>query len=250
MPAQPGIFAAGAAPSRGALQAAQARLLQDKTLQFHLSQAAPLPKTEAPGWLKWLVDLIGAIAPFLVWVFWGCIVLGILALVVFIVLEIARTRWPERFKRTPKAAPPVEWRPEAAVARALLEEADKLAAEGRYAEAARLLLHRSIEDIEGRRPRLVRPAFTAREIAGLDDLPAAARSTFSFIADVVERSLFGGRDVDATGFAACRQAYRDFAFPGAWALARRPPAGATPRSSRPAPASSWPWSGFSPSRRS
>jgi hypothetical protein len=111
----------------------------------------------------------------------------------------------------------VDWRPTEAAARALLEDADKLAAAGRYAEAARLLLHRSIEDIEGRRPKLVRPAFTAREIAELDDLPAAARATFSFIAGIVERSLFGGRDVDAAGFAECRQAYESFAFPGAWA---------------------------------
>jgi hypothetical protein len=218
LPAQPGLFAAGAAPSRGALLAARARLLQDKTLQFHLSVAPPQPKVATPGWLKWLADVIGALGHLLGWVFWGCVLMGLVALLAFIVLEVARARWPERFKRKPKTrAAPVDWRPEAAVARALLEEADRLAAEGHYAAAARLLLHRSIEDIEGRRPMLVRPAFTAREIAGLDDLPAAARATFSFIAGIVERSFFGGRDVDAAGFAECRQAYESFAFPGAWA---------------------------------
>lgn len=216
--AQPGLFAAGAAPSRAALKAAQARLLQDKSLQFHLAIQAPPPKTETPGWLKWLAEVLGHLGQALSWAFWSLVLLGAAAIVAFIAIEIARTRWPGllKRKRAPRPAP-VDWRPDATVARALLAEADRLASEGRYAEATRLLLHRSIEDIESRRPRLVRPAFTAREIARLEDLPAAARQTFSDIAEVVERSLFGGRDVDAGGFAACRRAYEDFAFPGAWA---------------------------------
>jgi hypothetical protein len=103
------------------------------------------------------------------------------------------------------------------VARALLEEADALAAVGRYAEAVRLILHRSIEDIEGRRPRLVKPAYTAREIGRLTDIPQNARDVFVGIAGVVEKSFFGGQALDADGFAACRKAYERFAFPGAWA---------------------------------
>src|SRR3546814_13432258 len=39
---------------------------------------------------------------------------------------------------------------EAGPARALLTEADALAAEGRFAEPAHLLLHRSVADLEGR----------------------------------------------------------------------------------------------------
>lgn len=80
----------------------------------------------------------------------------------------------------------------------------------------RLILHRSIEEIDDRRPRLVRPAFTAREIGRLDDIPQSARATFAAIAAVVEHSLFGGRPVDAAAFAACRRAYAAFALPGAW----------------------------------
>lgn len=216
--AQPGLFSEGAEPSRAALKAAQDRLLQDKTLQFHLGVAAPPPKTETPEWLKWLANVLAQLGHALSWVFWAAVILGVALIVAFIVLEIARTRWPDLFKRRRKPRlRPVDWRPEAAVARALLAEADELAAGGRYAEAARLLLHRSIEDIESHRPRLVRPAFTAREIALLEGLPAAARKTFAFIAEIVERSFFGGREVDADGFAACRRAYEDFAFPGAWA---------------------------------
>ena len=63
----------------------------------------------------------------------------------------------------------------------------------------------------------MKPAFTAREIGRLSDIPEAARATFSAIAGVVEHSFFGGRDIDAAAFTACRRAYETFAFPGAWA---------------------------------
>jgi hypothetical protein len=217
--AQGGVFAAGAAPSREALQAAQARLMADKTLQFTFAKSPPPPELKpTPGWLKALEAFLSGVGGVMNWVFWGGVALIVALILYFVIREILRARWPERFKRPPKAAPAEpEWRPEAAVARALLDEADRLAAEGRYAEAVHLILYRSIEDIQGHRPALVRPAFTTREIAGLDGLPSAARSTFQTIAHVVEHSFFGGRDVDAAGFSECRQAYEHFAFPGAWA---------------------------------
>ena len=219
MPAHGSLFAAGAAPSREALRAAQSRLMHDKALQFQFTAAPPEPKVETPGWLKALEQFLATLSHGLAWVFWGGVALAAALLVAFILLEIARTRWPDLLKRkpTPKAAAPADWRPDLAVARALLEEADKLAAEGRYGEAAHLLLYRSIEEIEGRRPRLLRPALTAREIAGLDGVPAAARPMFARIADAVERSFFGGRALDAAGFSECRRAYEAFAFAGAWA---------------------------------
>jgi hypothetical protein len=217
--AQGGVFAAGVAPTREALQAAQARLMADKTLQFTFSKSPPPPKLQpTPGWLKAIEAFFSSLAGLMGWVFWGGVAVIACLILFFVVREILRARWPERFKRPPKAAPAEpDWRPEEAVARALLEEADRLAAAGNYAEAVHLILYRSIEDIQGHRPTLVRPAFTTREIAGLDGLPSAARSTFQTIAHVVEHSFFGGRDVDAAGFAECRQAYEAFAFPGAWA---------------------------------
>jgi hypothetical protein len=221
--AQPPVFAAGPAPSSAALRAAQDRLMRDPSLQFSFDKAPPPPApTHLPHWLEVVLRVIGRvlawIAPALGWIFIAALVVALLIVLGFIVREIIRTRWPHLFKRKPvKRQPVADWRPEAAVARALLEEADRLAAAGHYAEAARLLLHRSIEEIEGRRPRLVRPALTSREIGRLDDIPEAARTTFAAIAAVVERSFFGGADVDATGFAECRRTYEAFAFPGAWA---------------------------------
>jgi len=218
------VFAAGPAPSQEALRAAQDRLMADPSLQFSFDHAPkPPPPTTLPHWLEVVLRVIGRfivwIGQGLGWVFVAGLVIALLLVLAFIVREFIRARWPDLLKKKPakpKVAP-LDWRPTAAVARALLEEADRLAAAGAYAEAARLLLHRSIEEIEGRRPRLVRPALTSREIGGLEDIPEAARTTFAAIAAVVERSFFGGRDVDAAGFAECRRTYEAFAFPGAWA---------------------------------
>jgi hypothetical protein len=217
---QDAVFA-GPPPSSQALKAAHDALLRDPSLQFTFGKVTPPPVTHLPRWLEAVFKAIGqflsAIAPFAGWIFIGGLVLALLVVLFFLFREFARTRLPQLFKRKTGAPKPEPWRPQAAVARALLEEADQLAAAGRYAEAVRLILHRSIEDIEGHRPRLVRPAYTAREIGRLSDIPENARDVFVGIAGVVEKSFFGGHGLDATGFADCRKAYEAFAFPGAWA---------------------------------
>ncbi len=108
---------------------------------------------------------------------------------------------------------------EAGAARALLAEADALAAEGRFAEAVHLLLYRSVEDIEGRRPGLVKPAMTSRDLADAHDLPSVARGAFGRIARAVEISLFGGRSIDAGAWEQCRAAYAELTVPKNWARA-------------------------------
>ena len=220
--AQGGIFAAGRAPSSAELKAAQAQLMRDRTLQFDFSKAEPPPNVHLPHWLEALLRAIGAflrvIAPAFGWIFVGGVALGLGLVLFFIGREIVRTRFPGLGRRRrPARVAPLDWRPDAGAARALLEEADRLAAAGEYEKAVHLILYRSIEEIEGRRPKLVKPALTSREIGALEGVPAAARAVFGHIAQVVERSFFGGRSVDAAGFAECRKAYEDFAFPGAWA---------------------------------
>jgi hypothetical protein len=217
------LFGSGGAPSHDALRAAQARLMRDSSLQFSFKSAPePPPAVHLPHWLEAFLNLLGqvfkVVGDGLGWVFLGGLVLALAIVVFFIAREFVRSRWPDVFKRRARPrADPAPWRPDATAARALLEEADRLAASGAYAEAVRLILHRSIEEIEGRRPRLVRPALTSREIGGLPELPDHARATFVAIAEVVERSLFGGREVDAAGFALCRKTYEAFALPQAWA---------------------------------
>ena len=108
------------------------------------------------------------------------------------------------------AAP--DWVPDAGEALALLEDADRLAAEGRYDEATHLLLKRSVGQIAAARPDLLEPSSTAREIAELPALSEAARGAFALIAGRVERSLFALRSLSADDWHAARAAYADFAL--------------------------------------
>lgn len=103
-------------------------------------------------------------------------------------------------------------RPDESEARALLDEADALAGEGRFAEAVHLLLFRSIEDIRARRSGGVPRSLTAREIQSLGDLTQRTREALAPIIALVERSFFGGRPVDADGWKTARASYQSFAF--------------------------------------
>ena len=209
--------ASSSPPAADAFARAHARLMADHSLQFTFNAYTPPP---IPPWLKPIVEVLAwivrLIAPLLQWLFWLGLAAGAGMILYFIGREIIRLRWPAKRKPGPAAAA-AEWRPEPAQARALLEDADRMAAEGRFTEAVHLLLFRSIEDIERRRPRLIHPALTSRDIARLNALPEAAGAAFALIGKAVERSIFGGRDLDAAAFAECRRAYEAFAFPEVWA---------------------------------
>jgi hypothetical protein len=205
--------AAGAArTSEAGFAEAHRRLLSDSSIQFQMS---PYQPPETPAWLKWLADLIKAIWPVLEVLFWA----GVAALGVYILYIIAQrlsgSEWRWR-RRSEGGEESQAWRPEEGPARALLREADALAGQGRYSEAAHLLLFRSIEDIDSRRPQLVRPALTSRDIAGAPELPPEPKRAFATIVALVERSLFGGRDLAEPDWRECRSAYERFAFAGAW----------------------------------
>jgi hypothetical protein len=184
---------------------AHARLRAHSEIQFDLPQPAlPEPRQWSGG------------VPVLDSLFWPLVVIG----GALILCLIGRTLYL-RFRK-PRAAAAVaereieQWRPEERTARALLAEADAMAAAGRYGEAARLLLHRSLEDIAARRPRLLRPALTSREIGRVPALPEVVRRAFAAMAAPVEHSLFGGRTLTRDAWEAARAAYGEFALPGAW----------------------------------
>ncbi len=205
-------MAGAAAGETSEVARAHARLLADKDIQFELTTT---PRTETPDWLKALGRFISEYFWLIEWIFWGLIALLVAGLIAFIVMRFTGAELPWRRKRGDDAAGE-EWRPAEAPARALLREADALAEAGRYSEAAHLLLFRSIEEIESRRPKLVRPALTSRDIAGADAIPGGPRSAFASIVLTVERSLFGGRALGAQDWRECRAAYEEFAFAGAW----------------------------------
>ena len=203
------------APVPADVARAHAELLTHRDLQFDF------PKYQPPTPPQWLIDFGKFLAHYwpalriLGWV----VLIAVAGLLLYALVRLfLRQDWFSPNEKAVRAEAP-EWRPTADAARNLLRDADALAALGKYGDAAHLLLLRSIEHIDTHRPDLVRPAFTSREIGALDQLPGAARPTFMGIARIVERALFAGREVDATEFAQCRQAYEQFAFPGTWKAA-------------------------------
>jgi hypothetical protein len=183
-------------------------------------QYAPLPPfkpPEPPGWLKLLGEWLRAIFEPIgeaIGLSWPVLEKLLIALAVLgVLLLIWRLAAPllARRRRSPPAPEP-DWAPGRAAAEALLEDADRLAAEGRYGEAVHLLLRRSVGHIAEARPEWLLPASTAREIAAFPMLPERARRAFGAIATRVERSLFALRDLDAVDWTAARSAYADFAL--------------------------------------
>lgn len=165
---------------------------------------------EPPAWLEPLVQFLRLIAPFMVYVFW----IGVIAIVVLVLYMIASElvqRLPDRETGKATHAPAPQYRPNIERARALLEEADRLAKEGRYNEAVRVLLHRSIEDIERFFSLTIAPSQTSREISRLEPLSSEGRSVFAEIARAVEMSLFGGENLTADDFTRARAKYAAFA---------------------------------------
>lgn len=193
-------------------------------------QFAPLaqPKApEPPGWLEALFrflgrllkpvgdalaalgELLGMTGPALAWIL-GALVAALIAwLLIRMILDSRLT-----LRRKTDDGEAAGWTPDHAHAQALLEDADALAAQGRFDEATHLLLRRSVQQIATARPGLLEPSSTAREIAVLPALPAPARSAFTIIADRVERSLFALRSLSAEDWHAARAAYADFALVG------------------------------------
>ena len=166
---------------------------------------------EQTDWLQAIARLFELIAPFMAYIFWAGVI-AVAGLIAYAILSEIMRRLPGRAPSAPKPIdlPAPEFHPAANRARALLEEADRLAREGRFDEAARVILHRSIEDMEQAFPSAIAPSMTSREISGLEYLSEKGRATFTGIAQAVERSLFGGRALSATQFAECREAYVSF----------------------------------------
>lgn len=197
-------------------------------------QFAPIPKPknppldltpkEPPAWVKAIGKFFEAIGeffrmifepignaiglswPVLQWVLIGLAVAGVL----YLVYRLAQPLFNR--PRTSEDDEEQGWVPDRGQAIALLDEADRLASEGRFDEATHLLLHRSVSHIEAARPGLLPPASTAREISAHPGLPEAARGAFGVIATRVERSFFALRSLGAEDWHAARAAYADFAL--------------------------------------
>ncbi len=207
----------GAEAAQGAASDWQA-VRDSAAIQFQPTPPPPeVPPAPPPDWLKALGEALGDIlgpignalglsVPVLQWAVLGIAVLAVL----YAIYRIVRGF----IERPPRIAVEEEagWAPERGEALALLDDADRLAAEGRFDEATRLLLRRSVQQIASARPDWVHPASTAREIAGIEALPGEARRAFAVIAARVERSLFALLPLGADDWQAARAAYAAFAL--------------------------------------
>lgn len=215
------------------LAAAHRALVADPDVQFRLQAADPPP--QPPAWLRdllaWLGDALAPVGRFLRWLFswlpdlpyaqilfWSVLAIAAAAALWMVVTRVREGAWrlPRRQVRGAQPGEVEDWTPAAAHSRAWLQEADALAAAGRYAEAVHHLLRRSVEDIARRRPQLDRPALTSRELAEADAIPPAPRTLFAGIARLVEGSLFGGRPVSQGDWTTARASYADMVLPRAW----------------------------------
>lgn len=187
-------------------------LLRHHDIQFDFPDLPAIPPT--PLWLRHLLEFLDRHA---VWFRWGgWILLGAAILVIgyFLVRHLMQRGFSQASSFPVRPMP--AWQPTAEQARLLLRDADALAAQNRFEDAAHLLLLVAIQEIGDRRPGLVLPALTSREIAMLDALSPQAREIFSHIALVVERCIFGGRALAANDYAVVRRTFEVFTVPHTW----------------------------------
>jgi len=184
---------------------------RDEAYQFELAE--PIPRRPPNAFEKALGSFFNAIfsflAPLLEIIFW----LGIGVLAMGAAYLVGRALYETRFvkaeKKTEEAPEIPLYQPAQAQARILLDEVDRLAAEGKYGEAVHTVLFRSIQDIDRNRPNVVRRSLTSREIGSLSVLTTEARTAFSTIAGVSELAHFGGVLVNKAGFEKARAAYAE-----------------------------------------
>ncbi len=153
------------------------------------------------------------LAPIMKYTFYTMLAI-LVAYILYLVLSSLRLAY---FSRQPKKQKEEEviipsYRPDEKHAQILLEDAEKLASQGKYDEAVHLLLYRSIQDIEKNHPREIKHSLTSREIALLEILSDKAKDSFSIIGKLVENSYFGGRKLDKTDYIKSIEAYKNFAF--------------------------------------
>ncbi|MGB5724502.1 MAG: hypothetical protein WBM39_08795 [Parasphingorhabdus sp.] len=187
-------------------------------------QYTPTPAPEPPEVPQWWRDFLDWLGEFLTPLFeaiaaaWPILRILLLVLLVagvltlfWVILSPYIQQWRGR-KRPPEEI----WQPQPDAARKLLAQAEALAAAGQFDQAVRLLLQHSIADIEKRRPDLLRPSSTSREIERFDSLPETARAMFAVIAGQVERGIFAALPVDESGWRISRDAYARFALKETW----------------------------------
>lgn len=150
-----------------------------------------------------------ALSTIVQWLVWGGLAIAAALLIAYLVRELARGRRARRPDAARPGAVEEAVAPEAALERPL-DDADRLAGEGRFAEAIHVLLLRTFEELARAASVRIAPAWTSREVLGRIGLPPAAREALVELVRVVELTWFGDDVPAEADWRRCRDAFDVF----------------------------------------
>lgn len=130
--------------------------------------------------------------------FWTAIAVVAVLILIWIVQELSGRRGAAT-----SGAPFAHGGPDATGADALGDH-EALAREGRYTEAVHVLLLSAIRHLAARLETPPSPASTSRELSRTLPLDREGRDAFAYLVRQVERSLFGGIELDPDEYGRCR----------------------------------------------
>lgn len=190
----------------------------------------PPPQREPPRFNRNQSSPFSGLGEFARVLLWGFVILAAIALVIFIVREMlpyVRARRQRKAEAEGFFTPDEEGaeRPPGAD---LLDEADRLAARGAFAEAIHLLLLYSLRKLETRLQSGLKRSLTGREIIRRANLPKRMRDLLSVLVRASELGHFGGREADETEYKKCRSAFEAIAAEPIEPPATEPPPAGAP----------------------
>jgi hypothetical protein len=175
---------------------AAAKARASETLSSRYQTTIPEDEPEPPSLSlpPWLAELAR----------YGIYALGALAIVAAVLLILRSLRgdgpWGSTDLRS-DAMPSGS----ASSSRPTLADADRLAAAGAYRDAVHLLLLVAIVEAAQSTDAAFPPSTTSRELTTLLPLPDHPRARFGELVAAVERSIFGGGEVEPHDYAVCRE---------------------------------------------
>lgn len=202
-----------------ALQDAADRLFERSDIQFELPEEEGSPD-DARGSVKgeWRIEerdlfeprkrleLDLELPPFFSLLLWAVAICGGLVLLYWLLDSLSGFAWPSARRGSEAEPQAAEARPQR-----VLDEAERLAAEGRFEDALHALLLHGLGILRHRLGRRVAAALTSREILELSDLPEAGRAALRDLVARVELTYFGERPADAQDYRSCRELFESFA---------------------------------------
>lgn len=211
----PAAFPAVPAAAGKPPEAAVRRILADRKYQREIpghaasrGTEAAAPRHERPPRRPFRISLpdfggLAAIAKVLFWALVAVIALVLLAWIGNLLFARFRKAGGPLAESVPEAPPAG-----APVAEPTLEEANRLAREGRFGEAVHVLLLASIRRLAERGRRALQPHQTSRELLRSLPLGPESRQAFRDLVVTVEGAHFGGAEIGEGDYARSLDRYR------------------------------------------